>query len=124
MLRGLADIYEVPLSKVDVERFLLNASGRVNKTVPVLLAVAGNALKAFPGVGTLTGGLVHAVAYGLLFDSLGRAVADTLASRGTLPEQVALKTFEERLSEDVEGRARRLAKLALAEVRLTRSTRS
>jgi len=79
--------------------------------------VAGNALKAFPGVGTLTGGLVHAVAYGLLFDSLGRAVTETLAARGALPEQVALRTFEEKLSEDVETRARRLAKLAAAQVR-------
>jgi hypothetical protein len=96
----------------------------VNKTVPVLLAVAGNALKAFPGVGTLTGGLVHAVAYGLLFDSLGRAVADTLAARGALPEQVALKSFEEKLREDVEGRARRLARIVLAEGRGTRAARS
>lgn len=124
MLRGLAEVYEVPLAKVDVERFLFHAGSRVNKTVPVLLAVAGNALKAFPGIGTLTGGVVHAVAYGLLFDSLGRAVADTLAARGALPEQVALKSFEERLSEDVEGRARRLAKLVLAEGRGARAAGS
>jgi hypothetical protein len=124
MLRGLADVYEVPMSKVDVERFLFHANSRVNKTVPVLLAVAGNALKAFPGIGTLTGGVVHAVAYGLLFDSLGRAVADTLAARGGLPEQVALKTFEEKLSEDVEGRARRLARIVLAEGRGTRAASS
>jgi hypothetical protein len=117
MLRNLAEIYEVPLGGIDLDGFLAHASRRVGKTVPVLLAVAGNALKAFPGVGTLTGGLVHAVAYGLLFDSLGRAVSETLAARGALPEQVALQTFEEKLSEDVETRARRLAKLAAAQVR-------
>ena len=117
MLRGLAEIYEVSLGDIDLDHFLAHAGKRVGKTVPVLLAVAGNALKAFPGVGTLTGGLVHAVAYGLLFDSLGRAVTETLAARGALPEQVALRTFEEKLSEDVETRARRLAKLAAAQVR-------
>jgi hypothetical protein len=115
LLRNLAEVYEVRLGQVDLERFLGHASQRVGKkTVPILLAVAGNALKAFPGLGTVTGGLVHAVAYGLLFDSLGRAVAETLDTRGALPEPLALRTFEEKLREDVETRARRLAKLAAA----------
>jgi hypothetical protein len=112
LVRSLAELYEVSLAEVDLDRFLGHAGRRVGKTVPVLLAVAGNALKAFPGLGTLTGGLVHAVAYGLLFDSLGHAVAETLDARGALPEQVALRTFEEKLREDVETRARSLARLA------------
>ena len=42
------------------------------------LAIAGNAFKAFPGVGTISGGVIHAVAYGMIFDSLGRAAAETM----------------------------------------------
>jgi hypothetical protein len=116
LLRNLAEVYEVSLGQLDLDHFLGHASRRVGKTVPVLLAVAGNALKAFPGLGTVTGGLVHAIAYGLLFDSLGRAVAETLDTRGALPEQLALRTFEEKLREDLETRARRLAKLAATQL--------
>ena len=36
----------------------------------IVLAVAGNALKAFPGLGTLGGGVLHAFAYALIFDSM------------------------------------------------------
>ena len=38
---------------------------RAGKALPLSLAVAGNGLKAFPGVGTVAGGIAHAVAYGL-----------------------------------------------------------
>jgi hypothetical protein len=125
LVRSLTDLYEVPLGHLDIDRFIARAGKRVGKATPLILAVVGNALKAFPGIGTLTGGMVHAVAYGLLFDSLGRAVADTLAARGDLPEQVALRSFEEKLGEDVEARARRLARVASAElVRRAGSARS
>ncbi len=113
LVRGLCELYEVPAKDIDVEHFLKLAARRGGKTVPLILAVAGNALKAFPGIGTVTGGLAHAVAYGLLFDSLGRAIAQTLDSRGELPTGVTLRTFEETLSEDLEARARSLARLAL-----------
>lgn len=121
MVKALCDLYEVPVHKVDIERLLGMASGRLGKLLPLTLAIAGNALKAFPGVGTLTGGLAHAVAYGLLFDGLGRAVARTLASRGELPPGIALRNFEETLGENLETRARRLAKLALSQDRPDRA---
>jgi hypothetical protein len=78
------------------------------------LAIAGNALKAFPGIGTLTGGMLHAVAYGMIFDSLGRAAAQTLASRGELRPYPAAAAFEELLSENLESGAERFARLALS----------
>jgi hypothetical protein len=121
LVRALSALYEVPLGHMDLDRFVALIGRRVGKTTPILLAVVGNALKAFPGIGTLTGGMVHAVAYGLLFDTLGRAVAETLAARGELPEQVVLRTFEEKLGEDVESRARRIAKLASAELGRSRA---
>jgi hypothetical protein len=91
------------------------AGGKVKKMTAITLAITGNALKAFPGVGTLTGGLIHAVAYGMIFDSLGRAAAETLASRGELRPYPAAKTFEEMLNDNLEAGAGRFAKLTLAE---------
>lgn len=117
LVRKLCEVYDVPARDIDVNRFLDLAGRRVSKALPLFLAIAGNGLKAFPGVGTLTGGLLHAVAYGLIFDSLGRAVARTLASRGALRTGPALRTFEETLSGDLEARTRRLAKLALEHIR-------
>jgi hypothetical protein len=79
------------------------------------LAVAGNGLKAFPGIGTVAGGLVHAVAYGLIFDALGRSLVLTLSRHGELLPEVAAKEFEEGISEHLEAGVRRVAKMALAE---------
>jgi len=117
LVNKLCQVYEVPAREIDVKTFLDLAGGRVRKALPLFLAIAGNGLKAFPGIGTLTGGLLHAVAYGLIFDSLGRAVTQTLASRGALRTGPALRAFEETLSGDLEARTRRLAKLALDHIR-------
>ena len=57
---------------------------------------------------------MHAVAYGLIFDSLGRAVIETLETRGELNPAPAALMFEDKLGEDLEKRARFFAKLALA----------
>ncbi len=113
LVKGLADIYEVPVKEIDIETFLKSASGRAGGLLTLTLALTGNALKAFPGLGTLGGGILHAVAYGLIFDSLGRAVARTLESRGRLAPGPALRSFEEYIGGDLEARARHLARLAL-----------
>lgn len=113
MVKELCALYGVPVREVEVEQVLKNATGRAGKAFPVALAIAGNSMKAFPGAGTLAGGVTHAVAYGLLFDSLGRAVARTLETRGALPPAVVGRTLEETLGEELESRARRLAKIAL-----------
>jgi len=113
LIRELSQLYGVPAREVDIHRLLQLAQGHVGKALPLLLAVAGNALKAFPGMGTLTGGLLHAVAYGLIFDTLGRAVARTLQERGDLAPVPAVSRFKEGLGEDLEGRARRFLRLAL-----------
>jgi len=115
LVQGLCKIYEVSVKEVEIESFLRLAGGRVKKMTAITLAITGNALKAFPGMGTLTGGLVHAVAYGMIFESLGRAAAQTLASRGALRPYPAAKAFEELLHDNLEAGAIRFAKLALAE---------
>jgi len=115
LIQALCKLYGVSVKDVEVDSFLRLAGGRVKKVTAITLAITGNALKAFPGIGTLTGGLIHAVAYGMIFDSLGRAAAETLASRGELRPYPAAKAFEEILNENLEAGAIRFTKLALAE---------
>ena len=111
MVKKLCELYEVPMRKLDIEKFLDFSQGQVKKSVPIVLAVAGNGMKAFPGIGTVAGGLTHAVAYGMIFDALGKAVAKTLEERGQLRAAPAAITFKEILSENMEARAKLFAKL-------------
>ncbi len=117
MVKALADLYGVRAREVDVEHFIDLASQNLGKRMTLLLAMAGNVLKAFPGVGTVTGGLVHAIAYGLIFEGLGKAVLKTLQRSGGLRTRQALDYFEEALSGNLESRANHLARLALEEFR-------
>lgn len=115
LVQALCDVYGVSVKDVEIESFLRLAGGKVKKLTAITLAITGNALKAFPGIGTLTGGMIHAVAYGMIFDSLGRAAAETLASRGELRPYPAARAFEEILNDNLEAGAIRFAKIALAE---------
>lgn len=120
MIKDLSRLYDIPVRKVDLELLLELIQKRVRKQTTLLLAVAGNALKAFPGIGTVAGGLLHAVVYGFLFDALGKSLAASLDSRGELhPLQVA-NQFEDQLGEDIKASAARYARLAFQEIRRTR----
>lgn len=113
MVKQLCELYNVPVRQLDIDKLLNFSSGQLKKSTPILLAVAGNGMKAFPGIGTVTGGLTHAVAYGLIFDALGRAINKTLQQRGKLQAAPAALTFKEMLSENLETRAKVFAKLVL-----------
>jgi len=115
LVQSLCKLYDVPVRQMDLDRLLELVQRRVGRAHTLVLAIAGNALKAFPGVGTLAGGLLHAVAYGLVFDSLGKAVAKSLETRGELHPLQAADSFRETLFEDLETSARRFAKLAIRE---------
>lgn len=115
LVKALCELYEIPVRQIDIEATVRAASERGRKFSALALAVAGNALKAFPGLGTVTGGLMHAVAYGLLFDALGRALAETLHTRGELRPRVVARTLEDKLGENLATRAKAVAKIALAE---------
>lgn len=117
LVQELCALYDVSVREVQIESFLKLAGGKLRKMSALTLAIAGNALKAFPGLGTLSGGLLHAVAYGMIFDSLGRAAAATLASRGTFRPLPAAQAFEELMSENLESGAKRFARLAVSETR-------
>lgn len=113
MTRDLSALWGASVRDMDVEEFLDLSQSRVGKALPLSLAVAGNGLKAFPGIGTVAGGLVHAVAYGLIFDALGRSLAQTLAERGELVPEAAASAFEGSISEHMEKGVRRVAQIAL-----------
>jgi hypothetical protein len=53
------------------------------------------------------------VAYGLIFDALGRSLVLTLAKHGELLPEVAAKEFEDGISEHIEAGVRRVTKMAL-----------
>ncbi len=115
MVKDLSNLYQVPARKVDVDLLLKLVQQHVRTHITLLLAVAGNALKAFPGVGTLAGGILHAIAYGFLFETLGKSLAKSLHSRGELhPLQVASQ-FEDNLGENIKASAGFYTKLALKE---------
>ncbi len=114
MVKALCKVYDVPAGDMDVNRFLDLCQQYVGRTLPIVLAIAGNGLKAFPGVGTVAGGLTHAVAYGLIFDALGTGLANTLAAGGGLRPAAAARSFRENLGEDLREKTVRVARLALA----------
>ncbi|HPE61458.1 MAG TPA: 50S ribosome-binding GTPase [Thiolinea sp.] len=117
MVKQLCDLYESPVKQLDIDNFLDFSQGQLKKSIPIMLAVAGNTLKAFPGIGTVAGGLVHAVAYGIIFDALGHSVAYTLEKRGTLKAAPAALTFREMLSGNLEERTKTFARLVIDQYR-------
>lgn len=114
MTRSLCKLYGTAPRDLDIEEFLSLSQSRVGRALPLALAVAGNGLKAFPGVGTVAGGLVHAVAYGLIFDALGRSLVVSLEKHGRLNPAAAAKEFEEGIGEHIEAGVRQVARIALA----------
>jgi hypothetical protein len=117
MTRELCRLFGAAPRDLDVEEFLTLSQSRAGRAVPLSLAVAGNALKAFPGVGTVAGGLVHAVAYGLIFDALGRSLVLTLKKHGELDPATAAEEFGEGISEHIEAGVRQVARMALEQER-------
>jgi GTP-binding protein EngB required for normal cell division len=117
LVRELARIHGVPVRELDVEALLSRVGLTVRSTTAIVLAIAGNALKAFPGLGTLGGGVLHAIAYGLVFDSLGRALADTLAERSALDAADVETRVRALLAEPARERIERVARLAFEAAR-------
>lgn len=117
LTRALAELYEVKVSDVQIEDFVRQAKLTLRTGSSIVLAVAGNALKAFPGLGTLGGGVMHAFAYALIFDSMGRALAGSLAERQTLDQDDAGARLKELLADAGNTRLRKLATLTMEAVR-------
>jgi len=111
MVKQLCALYDTPVKTLDIDQFFDFSQGQIKKTIPLMLAVAGNAMKAFPGIGTVSGGLTHAFAYGLIFDALGHAVHKTLRQRGALKPIPAAISFNNYLNQNMQGKATEFAKL-------------
>lgn len=114
MVKELCQLYEVPVKQLQIDEILRSAGGKLKTSTSMILAVAGNAFKAFPGVGTAAGGLLHAVAYGLIFNALGRAVMITVTTTGELDAAQTKRTFEDNLLGPSEQMAKNLAQMALS----------
>jgi len=114
MLKELCQIYQVPIKQLQIDDILRAAGSKLKTSTSMVLAVSGNALKSFPGVGTITGGLLHAVAYGLIFNALGRAVLVTIHETGRLDSEQTKQIFEDNLLGSSDKMAKNLAQMALA----------
>ena len=114
MVKAICEVYRVPVRDFDIDTFLKLVQSQVGRSVPVILAIAGNGLKAFPGIGTLAGGLVHATAYGLIFDTLGKTLVRTLSTRNEFQPAATARVFQETLSENLEQGTTDLIKTVLA----------
>ncbi|MEP7044950.1 MAG: GTP-binding protein HSR1, partial [Dokdonella sp.] len=117
LVRELARIHGVPVRELDVEALLKRVGLTVRNTMAIVLAIAGNALKAFPGLGTLGGGVLHAIAYGLVFDSLGNALAATLNEHATLDAADVETRVRALLAEPARERVERVARIAFEAAR-------
>jgi len=113
LIRELARLYDIPVREVDIDAFLGQVKLTLRTSASLVLAIAGNAAKAFPGLGTLGGGVLHAIAYGLVFDSLGRAVAATLRDQRTFDSAQASASLAQLLADNSAERLRRIAGYAL-----------
>jgi GTP-binding protein EngB required for normal cell division len=113
LTRELAELYGVRVSEVQIDDFVRQARLTLRTGSSIVLAIAGNALKAFPGLGTLGGGVLHAFAYALIFDSLGRALAASLAERHALDQEDAGARLKTLLADSSGTRIRELAALTM-----------
>lgn len=117
MVRELARIHGIAAREIDIEALLDRVGLTVRSSSAIVLAIAGNAAKAFPGLGTLGGGVLHAIAYGLVFDSFGRALAQTLAERAELDAADIETRLRSLLKQPPHERIERVARIALEALR-------
>jgi len=113
LIRELGKLYGVSVRDIDIDAFLGQVKLTLRTSASLVLAIAGNAAKAFPGLGTLGGGVLHAIAYGLIFDSLGHAVATTMREHHRLDAAAASASLATLLADTSAGRLKRIAEYAL-----------
>ena len=113
LVKSLCSLYDVPVSQLEIDRLLKLGQSRLNRHIALIMAVVGNAMKAFPGLGTLAGGALHAVTYGMIFDALGRSLNETLASRGELATLPVINRFTENLGDQLEKSTSNIIRLVM-----------
>jgi hypothetical protein len=113
MVQSICQLYDISPKAMEIDQVIRMTGGKLKTSVSLILAVAGNALKSFPGLGTAAGGITHAVSYGMIFNALGNAVLESVTSLGTLDAQATQQKFEENLLGPAQNLAKDLAKMAL-----------
>jgi small GTP-binding protein len=113
MVQNICRLYEISPKQMEIDQVIKLTGSKLRTSVSLVLAIVGNALKAFPGVGTAVGGVTHAVAYGMIFNALGHAVLDSVSTLGVLDAQATQQKFEENLLGPAQILAKDLAKMAL-----------
>jgi len=113
MVQNICQLYEISPKAMEIDQLIRMTGGKLKTSVSLVLAVAGNALKSFPGLGTAAGGVTHAVSYGMIFNALGHAVLESVSTLGVLDAQATQQKFEENLLGPAQTLAKDLAKMAL-----------
>ena len=113
MIQNICGVYQISPKQMEIDQIIRMTGGKLRTSVSLILAVAGNALKAFPGVGTAIGGVTHAVSYGMIFNALGNAVLESVSTLGKLDAVTTQQKFEEKLLGPAQTLAKDLAKMAL-----------
>jgi small GTP-binding protein len=113
MVQNICQCYDISPKSMEIDQVIRLTGGKLKTSVSLILAVAGNAMKSFPGIGTAAGGVTHAVSYGMIFNALGHAVLESVSTLGILDAQSTQQIFEENLRGPAQGLAKDLAKMAL-----------
>ncbi|MBL4661205.1 MAG: 50S ribosome-binding GTPase [Alcanivoracaceae bacterium] len=113
MVQNICQLYEISPKQMEIDQVIRMTGGKLRTSISLVLAVAGNALKAFPGLGTAAGGITHAISYGMIFNALGHAVLESISTLGVLDAQATQQKFEENLLGPAQTLAKDLAKMAL-----------
>ncbi len=110
MVQSICQLYEISPKSMEIDDVIRMTGGKLKTSVSLILAVAGNAMKSFPGIGTAAGGITHAVSYGMIFNALGNAVLESVSTLGVLDAQATKQKFEENLLGPAQTLAKDLAK--------------
>ena len=113
MVQNICQCYDISAKTMEIDQVIRLTGGKLKTSVSLILAVVGNAMKSFPGIGTAAGGVTHAVSYGMIFNALGHAVLESVSTLGILDAQSTQQKFEENLRGPAQGLAKDLAKMAL-----------
>ena len=98
MVSKINDLYGSPLNSGRIELLLRAATEQFSDMGKLSLVIGGNILKAFPGIGTVAGGVLHAVVYGLVTRGVGRALQQALIDRESFSEETFFKQLHENLN--------------------------
>ncbi len=113
MTKKICQIYDVDASEIELEALISSINSKLKKQISLILALVGNVHKAFTGIGTVTGGALHAIAYGLIFESLGRALVTCFEKDAHFEKKDIIKAVEDELSGNLETRTRKLVQTIL-----------